>query len=365
MSDNLNPKAGLGRMVTSIANGLHNNGHEIGFVISSGETKHNSIKVNFRFRKLNFYNNIIDLFRIRKFVREYDVIICYDVKPAGILAWLATLGLSSSIIVHSIGTYSLFEKNKVLKNKIIEKVFSESDRIFIINDFVKRKIEESKENFCFGDNASIVPVGVDSSLFHIKNKLANDESLGQYIVTVGALKPRKGQLDSIKAFETIKDIYPDLKYVLVGSVEECPDYYGEIRKFIEVCSLEKRIIFLQNISDKELITIYRNALFFIMTSTSTEYAIEGFGMVYIEAALCGITAIGSSDTGAEAAIINGETGLLVEEGDINQIARAMDVLLRDEDLRNKLSYNAGENALTYDWKYVVDLYESELANLII
>ena len=67
---------------------------------------------------------------------------------------------------------------------------------------------------------------------------------------------------------------------------------------------------------------------------------EGFGSTIIEAAACGIPAIGSRIYGIIDAIEEGKTGLLVEPRDINQLADAMRKLSVDEELRMKLGIAA-------------------------
>lgn len=363
VADNINPKAGLGRMVSSIANRLQNRGHEIGFVVSSGESNCPLLKVGFRFSLRRPLTILRDLYKIRTFVKDYDVIVCFDVQPAGILAHLATWGRSDVIIVHALGTYSLFTLSNKIKNKLISYVYKKSNSVWIINDFVKKKIEVSNESFSFVDNIDFIPVGVDTKLFTLDTK-PTYKYAQNYIISVGAIKERKGQLDSIKAFNAIKDRYPNLKYVIVGSITDSRDYYQMIQSYIREQNLQERIIFLQNLSDSELLDLYKGALFFILTPVSTPQSIEGFGMVYLEAALCGLPAIGTLDTGAETAIVENESGLLVRQGDVARISNAMNKFLVDDVLRKKFATKAHEHALRYDWKHVVDLYESELSKLI-
>ena len=76
-------------------------------------------------------------------------------------------------------------------------------------------------------------------------------------------------------------------------------------------------------------------------------------MVYLEAASCGITAIGINDSGAKEAIVDKETGLLVAP-DPETIAEAMRTLLGDEGLRLRLSKAAKVRSATFEWSAVVD-----------
>lgn len=362
VADNINPQAGLGRLVNNIADRLVSRGHEVGFVTTNGSSEHPLLEVSFRFSITNLHAAVRDLVRIRYFFKDYDVIVCLDMQPAGLMAYLATLGRGDKIVVQTLATYSLFTEKQKVKNWLIKKVYCNADRVFLINEFVKRKILESAPGFTFSKNVSFVPVGADTSLFHIKDK-PSFKYAKEYILSVGAIKPRKGQLISLEAFNQIKDEFPGLNYLIVGSITDSPDYYEEMLAFISKEDIKNRVQFIQGISDDELIDLYSGAKFFVLAPTTTRQALEGFGMVYIEAALCGATAVGTLNSGAEAAIEDKKSGLLVAP-EATDLAEAYGELLRDDVLRASLAKYARERALTFDWDHVVDLYESELSNII-
>ena len=72
---------------------------------------------------------------------------------------------------------------------------------------------------------------------------------------------------------------------------------------------------------------------------------EGFGSTIIEAAACGIPAIGSNIYGITDAIIDGETGVLVEKGNVDALASAMLSLANDPSRREKMGKSAKQRAL--------------------
>ena len=72
---------------------------------------------------------------------------------------------------------------------------------------------------------------------------------------------------------------------------------------------------------------------------------EGFGSTIIEAAACGIPAIGSNIYGITDAIIDGETGVLVEKGNVDALASAMLSLANDHSLRKKMGNSAKQRAI--------------------
>ena len=352
--------AGLGRVVHSLADELTARGHEIGVVAPAGETQYKASFVSLQLNVRTPLTLIRELWQIRKFVRDYDVLVALDPRPVGIIAHLACIGLGKKIIIQCLGTYALFEEHAPIKNTLMKWAYARSAKVFVINSFVQKCIEASLSHFSFGSNMAHVPVGVDTKLFYTQ-KPPTHTYARHYIVSVGALKPRKGQLQSLKAFCTIATAFPDLHYVIVGDTDD-PGYLKDIKAAIAEAGLQERVHLVQKISDAELIDLYSGAQFFILTPTSTAKAIEGFGMVYIEAALCGVTAIGTWNTGAEAAIEHEKSGLLVHES-VEDIAEGMSALLSDETKRVAYAKYAKQRAGTFDWTYIVDRYEQEINSI--
>ena len=361
MAANLTRSTGLGRMVTSIADGLDKRNFDIGYVFEAGEPDQKHVKIKFRRALSTPLTLLKDLVKMRKFCSQYDVVVCFDAKPAGILAHLACIGQKKKIVVHVLGTYSLFEPKGFVKNLLIQYIFNHSSKIFLINEFVRGKIESSRKSFVFGQNCTYVPVGVDVSYF---TKVTPREVAVRkpYIISVGAIKERKSQLISLQAFHKVHVKHSELNYVIVGSQTERPAYFKRIQKYVTENSLQASVVFLTDVTDDELVNLYRHALLFILTPVSTERYIEGFGMVYIESALAGITSVGTFDSGAEAAIKNNQTGLLANYS-VEDVAEKITALVENDSLRKKLADSAFVNAKAFDWEVVVDLYVKELKKL--
>jgi glycosyltransferase involved in cell wall biosynthesis len=72
---------------------------------------------------------------------------------------------------------------------------------------------------------------------------------------------------------------------------------------------------------------------------------EGFGVVIIEAAAAGVPAICSRIYGITDAIVEGETGLLFEAGNVQQLAQCMRTLAGDASLRGRMGERARERAV--------------------
>jgi glycosyltransferase involved in cell wall biosynthesis len=77
--------------------------------------------------------------------------------------------------------------------------------------------------------------------------------------------------------------------------------------------------------------------------------LEGFSLVVIEANATGTPAVAYDVPGLSTSIRNGETGVLVENGNIRALAEAVVTLIGDNELRNRLSKNALVYAKRFTW----------------
>jgi glycosyltransferase involved in cell wall biosynthesis len=139
---------------------------------------------------------------------------------------------------------------------------------------------------------------------------------------LGRLNRDKGVLELASAFVLAAQRSADLHLLLVG-----PDEAGVQARIADTCStVADRVHFLGYTSDPE--AYMAAADFFVLPSHR-----EGFGSSVIEAAACGIPAIGSRIYGLTDAIVEEKTGLLVPVGDIGAIANAMLRLAMDREYR--------------------------------
>ena len=122
----------------------------------------------------------------------------------------------------------------------------------------------------------------------------------------------KGVDTVIRALPRVLKALPDLRYVVVGE--------GEIRGKLESLAVEtgvaENVTFAGEISDAELAELYRGCDAFVLPSRGQErrgvVGGEGFGRVYVEAALAGKPVVGSRSGGASEAVLHGKTGFVVD-----------------------------------------------------
>ncbi len=141
----------------------------------------------------------------------------------------------------------------------------------------------------------------------------------------------KGIDTVIEALPRVLQSVPDLQYVVVGE--------GEIRAKLEGFAVKAGVAanveFVGEVTDSELVELYRSCDAFVLPSRGQQVhgAIggEGFGRVYVEAALAGKPVIASCAGGAAEAVLDGKTGFLVHPTSVDDVAEAVLALFTDRE----------------------------------
>ena len=140
-----------------------------------------------------------------------------------------------------------------------------------------------------------------------------------------------------------------MTYHIVGDGPDRP----RLEQLIRQAGLGQRVRVLGYLSESELRREYQAADLFVLPSRADPGTgeVEGFGLVYLEAAAWGKPAIGANCGGALDAIAHGETGLLIEPDCPGQLCAALQSLLRNPDRAQQLGQRARQRALTeFSWE---------------
>lgn len=169
------------------------------------------------------------------------------------------------------------------------------------------------------------------------------------VLTVGRLHPRKGHLATLHALQLLPPpIRSRIEYWIVGAHGK-PKYESALRS-AAAKHPDLQVRFFGNIPDQELSDLYDRADIFAMTSINLEHSVEGFGLVYLEAAAHGLPVIAHNVGGVSEAVLDGRTGLLVPPDRPLQLAAAFEKLIHDPALRHELGAAGREWAARNCWK---------------
>jgi phosphatidylinositol alpha-1,6-mannosyltransferase len=182
-----------------------------------------------------------------------------------------------------------------------------------------------------------------------------------YILSVGDVRERKGYHIFIPAFAKTLEKFPDLNYIIIGFKQD-NDYTKKIQAMIKRGRLEHRIHLLEDIGDDYLEELYAHAELFVLLPVNVGYDFEGFGLVFLEAAINGLPSVTTKGNGSEDAVIDGKTGLTVAQNNIDEATAAIEKILSDPNLKNSMSHKAREFAGKMSWEDVcrryIEIYKS-------
>jgi phosphatidylinositol alpha-1,6-mannosyltransferase len=156
------------------------------------------------------------------------------------------------------------------------------------------------------------------------------------IFSVGRLSRRKGFDQTLRAIAQLKVEGLPVRYV-IGGIGEDADYLDRLIKELRLQGITHRI---GAVSEADLPRWMNACDVFAMPNREIDGDNEGFGMVFIEAAACGKTAIAGMDGGTGAAVLDGETGIRVNGAIVEDIARALDELIRNPRRQEKFGQAA-------------------------
>lgn len=169
------------------------------------------------------------------------------------------------------------------------------------------------------------------------------------ILTVGRLHPRKGQLVTLRALQLLPpDVLRRIEYWIVGG--QSKGRYETVLHHAAAQQPELTVRFFGNMPDPELSDLYDRSDIFAMTSINHGRSVEGFGLVYLEAAAHGLPVVAHDVGGVSEAVQDGETGLLVPPNRPAQLAAAFEKLIHDPELREKLGSAGRRWARQNCWK---------------
>ncbi|EOW9528951.1 glycosyltransferase family 4 protein [Bacillus cytotoxicus] len=218
-----------------------------------------------------------------------------------------------------------------LQNKI-KKHYNKLDALTCLTDSEIKDYQEllkgSKVDLYKVENATDIP----NEISQLDKKV---------VIAAGRYAPEKGFDLLIAAFTKVMKKYPDWKLKIFGSGAE----EEALRQKIFEEKAYNNIFLMQKTNN--IIGEMKNSSIYALSSRY-----ESFGMVIIEAMSVGVPCVGFACTGPREVIKHQEDGILVEEGNVDELANSIMTLIESEELRKQYGRMARKNVEKYTFKVV-------------
>ena len=175
---------------------------------------------------------------------------------------------------------------------------------------------------------------------------------GTMVLSVGRLQRRKGHDLAIQAIAHLVSTYADLHYVIVGEGEE----RNRLEQLVHDCGVGSHVHFAGEVSAADLPKFYSASDIFLLPNRIDNGDIEGFGIVFLEAASSATPVIAGNSGGVPEAVADGLTGLLIGGTDVTELVDVVGRLIEDTLLRARLGRAGRQRVLQeFTWQRAADI----------
>ena len=236
----------------------------------------------------------------------------------------------------------------------LRKIGNDTDYLTYISEYTHKKIAKALSPDAAARMRRIVP-GVDSTEFSPDNLSSGNQlrtELGwidrPVIVCVSRLMARKGQDELIRALPIIQQTVANASLIIVGD----GPYRKDLERLVKKLGLENFVHLTGKVSQTELSKWYAAGDIFAMPCRTRMggWDVEGLGIVFLEGSATGLPVIVGDSGGAVDAVIDGETGYLVDGTNTAEIAGRIAYLFANPDIAKKMG-EAGRKWVTQEWTW--------------
>lgn len=303
---------------------------------------------------------LADAVALRRELEDVDVIHA-AVEPAAPAAFLLSLLLRKPYVVSLHGTYADLQSYSSAVRWLYARAFGKAAILATVSGYtsevVRRRFPSARIRIVPGGFAPPSRTGT----VPVRHRGLSPKFR---ILTVGAVKPRKGIHTLVEALGLLKTRGLDFRADIVGA-RFGDAYEARLAARIKELGLEDRVRLRGQVLQEELDCAYDEADLFVLPSERVGTAFEGLGLVYLEALARGLPAVGCLESGAEDVIQDGVNGRLVPPGNPEKLAEAVASVFGDAAALARMSAAAPGTVGRFRWERVgaeMDAVYGEAAN---
>lgn len=293
---------------------------------------------------------------------KYKIIHAYGALPAGFAGQIAAKKLNLISICTAIGLdINVIAKKSAKMETLAKYVLENTGQVITVG---KELALETNKLLISNKNIKVIYNGVDSQLFDTttidpvwpRKKLGFNQSK-RIILFVGRLVREKGVYELIEVFTRVSQRNSETFLAIVGDGNE----KESLMQLSERKGIREKIVFAGNISHKELVWWYAASEVVVLLSYY-----EGVPNVIKEAMSCGRVVVATRTVGISELVVDGQTGVLVEPGNVNEAVVALEKLLVYPELGKKMGICARKLICKkhLNWQETAKAYQEVYIELI-
>jgi len=282
--------------------------------------------------------------QVRQIVKKEKIerLLIQHALPAGYVGYLLKKFRRIPYVVFFHGTDLEVGLKKKLRK--ISLVCRAAEKVVVSSEFLKNKLLAKLDDLknvvvvhpCPGDLFFDQPLAEEIARLRSQLALAGKK----VVITVGRVADGKGFPHIIRLLSKILKKVPNLVWLVIGSGPKIEEVSAMARKN----NLQNVVRFLGQIEYEFLPAYYHLADLFVLLSHRDETSEEGWGTVFLEAAACGLPVVAGRVGGAEEAVENLVSGVLVDVYQEESVISAIADLLREEEYAKKMGQAGAERA---------------------
>lgn len=281
--------------------------------------------------------------------KNIDVVHAHWLIPQGLIAALAILLVRKKIPLICTAHGSDLAINNTVILLIYRWLFKRMAALTVVSNALKQRAISQGAPV---ERISVIPMGVDVDVvFYPRAYGVRRDKL----LFVGRLVNSKGVDVLLQAMHIILRKYPEQQLIIVGDGPEL----SSLLETVQHLQISHRVTFVGAITHQSLADFYNQASIMILPTRE-----EGFGLTLIEALACECAVIASDIPAIHDIITHEETGLIVDVDDSVKLANAIDKLLSDSQLRDRLAVNGRKKVIeNFSWRKIGYQYSAVIDHL--
>ncbi|MBZ2166165.1 glycosyltransferase [Methanobacterium spitsbergense] len=298
-------------------------------------------------------------------VRKYniDIIHAHSVIPTGFIGVIVSKIVRKPVFITVHGMDITNFENRPFYKRLITFSLINSIKTIAVSEYIAKKMISLGSN---QENLIILRNAIDTNRFKpLRNsnlrKYYNINDKDVLILFVGYLDIFKGILELLEAFFELNEYNKNLKLMMVGNGPK----ENILKMKVLDQDLENSVIFTGKIPPVDIHNYYQSADIFVLPSYTDS---GGPPLVIMEAMACGLPIIGTNIGGIPEGIEDGMNGFIIPPGNVDEMIKKLNILLKDESLRKKFGNSSlkkiYENSMIQEKKIdeLINLYQEQIKN---